>query len=59
MIRKEIEELGNKILILENECQQGINIEKNTQEMSQLISNLSFEEILQLNMYIEEKMLTK
>ena len=59
MIRKEIEELGNKILILENECQQGINIEKNTQEMSQLISDLSFEEILQLNMYIEEKMLTK
>jgi len=59
MIRKEIEELGNKILILENECQQGINIEKNTQEMTQLISNLSFEEILQLDMYIEEKMLTK
>ena len=27
-IMKEIEELGNKILILENECQQGINIEK-------------------------------
>ena len=59
MIRKEIEELGNKILILERECQQGINIEKNTQEMTQLISNLSFEEILQLDMYIEEKMLTK
>ena len=59
MIRKEIEKLGNKILILENECQQGINIEKNTQEMTQLISNLSFEEILQLNMYIEEKILTK
>ena len=59
MIRKEIEKLGNKILILENECQQGINIEKNTQEMTQLISNLSFEEILQLDMYIEEKMLTK
>lgn len=59
MIRKEIEELGNKILILEKECQQGINIEKNTQEMTQLISNLSFEEILQLDMYIEEKMLTK
>lgn len=59
MIRKEIEELGNKILILENKCQQGIDIEKNTQEMAQLISNLSFEEILQLDMYIEEKMLTK
>ncbi len=59
MIRKEIEKLGNKILILENECQQGINIEKNTQEMTQLVSNLSFEEILQLDRYIEEKMLTK
>ena len=59
MIREEIEKLGNKILILEKECQQGINIEKNTQEMSQLISTLSLEEIFQLDMYIEEKILTK
>jgi len=59
MIRKKIKNLGNKILILEKECQLGLNIEKNTQEMAQLISDLSFEEILQLNMYIEEKMLTK
>ena len=59
MIRKEIEKLGNRILILEKECQQNNNVEKNTQEMLDLISNLSIEDLLQLNMYIEEKILTK
>lgn len=54
MIREDLKKLGDKILILENLCQQGIDIEKNTQEMNNLISNLSFEEILEIGMYIEE-----
>lgn len=54
MIREDLKKLGDKILILENLCQQGIDIEKNTQEINNLISNLSFEEILEIGMYIEE-----
>lgn len=55
-----IKKLAKKIVKLELECQNGTNISKNMSKIEQLTRNLSLEEMLAIDTYIQEKkLLTK
>ena len=55
-----IKKLAEKIVKLELECQNGTNICKNMSKIEQLTRNLSLEEMLAIDTYIQEKkLLTK
>ena len=55
-----IKKLAKKIIKLELECQNGTNISKNMSKIEQLTRNLSLEEMLAIDTYIQEKkLLTK
>lgn len=55
-----IKKLAEKIVELELECQNGTNISKNMSKIEQLTRNLSLEEMLAIDTYIQEKkLLTK
>lgn len=58
--RKNIKELAERIANLEKECQFATNVSESMNKIEQLIQNLSLEEMLELDMYIQEnKLLTK
>ena len=58
MNNNKIKEVATKIVLLEQECQQG-NSNK-IQELEKIVSNLSLEEMLAINEYIyQKKLLTK
>lgn len=55
-----IKKLAEEIAKLELECQNGTNISKNMSKIEQLTRNLSLEEMLAIDTYIQEKkLLTK
>lgn len=55
-----IKKMAKKIVKLELECQNGTNISKNMSKIEQLTRNLSLEEMLAIDTYIQEKkLLTK
>lgn len=56
---KKIKQIAEEIILLEQECQQGINISENLQKMEELMGNLPFKDILKLNEIIEKNFLTK
>lgn len=57
---KKLIELAKQISILEKECQLGYNVQNNMNKIEQLISTLSIEEMLKIDMYItDKKFLTK
>lgn len=47
--------IAKKIYSLEKECQQGNNVLENLEEMARLSKNLSGEELLEIDEYIQEK----
>lgn len=58
MNNNKIKEVATKIILLEQECQQG-NSNK-IQELEKIVSNLSLEEMLAIDEYIyQKKLLTK
>lgn len=58
MNNNKIKEVATKIVLLEQECQQG-NSNK-IQELEKIVSNLSLEEMLTIDEYIyQKKLLTK
>ena len=58
MNNNKIKEVATKIVLLEQECQQG-NSNK-IQELEKIVSNLSLEEMLAIDEYIyQKKVLTK
>lgn len=58
MNNNKIKEVAAKIVLLEQECQQG-NSNK-IQELEKIVSNLSLEEMLAIDEYIyQKKLLTK
>lgn len=60
MNRKEMKEIANRLAKLERECQNGNNINENMLEMAQIVSSLSFEDLMRLDEYIINKnLLTK
>lgn len=55
-----IKKLAEEIVKLELKCQNGTNISKNMSKIEQLTRNLSLEEMLAIDTYIQEKkLLTK
>lgn len=55
-----IKKLAEEIVKLELECQNGTNISRNMSKIEQLTRNLSLEEMLAIDTYIQEKkILTK
>ena len=52
---KNLKEIAEQIILLEQECQQGINISENLIKMEKVMENLSLEELL----LIDEKILDK
>lgn len=55
---KRIKKIAKQIQQLEEECQQGNNISENLKKMEELMSNLPFEEMLELNEILEQNFLT-
>ena len=47
--------IAKKIYSLEKECQQGNNVLENLEEMTKLSKNLSGDELLEIDEYIQEK----
>ena len=54
-MKKNLEEIANRIAELESECDKGINISENMEEMTRLMCSVSFEDLFQLNEIIEKK----
>ena len=54
-MKKNLEEIVSQLVILEKECEKGINISENMEEMTKLMSSVSFEDLFQLNEIIERK----
>lgn len=52
---KKLKELAKQIYNLEQECQLGKNIQKNTNKIEQLIQSLSIEEMFIIDEYIINK----
>ena len=59
MNRKELREIADRLAKLERECQKGNNINENMQEMTLLVSKLSFEDMIRLDEILTKKLLTK
>ena len=49
-----IKSIAQRVAELEKECQQGINVSKNLEEMDKLMASLPFEDLLKLNLEIEK-----
>lgn len=54
MTNKEKNKIAIQIIEIENECQSGNNISKNLDKMTELVKHLSFQELIELNIYMEE-----
>lgn len=57
--KKTIQELATELMKIEKECQLGHNLSENISKMEQLIHNLSLEEMLEIDAYIQNYFLTK
>ena len=53
--KKQLKKIASKIIELENACQNNDNISKNMSEMENIMSNLSFEDMLPLLALLEER----
>ena len=55
---KNLKEIAEQIALLEQECQQGINISKNLEKMEKLMKDIPFDALLELNEIVEKNFLT-
>lgn len=51
---KNLKEIAEQIALLEQECQQGINISENLEKMDNLMKNIPFDKLLELNEILEK-----
>ena len=56
--KKELKTLAKKIIKLEKECQLGHSTDINMNKMLELMADLSFEELIYVDNYIQNKNLT-
>lgn len=54
MTRKEKIKIAQKLVELEQQCQQGNNISENLQTMDELIKSLCISDLMELDSYMEE-----
>ena len=57
-MKKNLKEIAEQIVLLEQECQQGINISENLEKMEILMKDIPFDALLELNEIVEKKFLT-
>lgn len=55
--KEKIKQLSHQIVILEKQCQRGINVQENINKMTNLLKDLSPEDLFELDEYILENML--
>lgn len=55
---KNLKEIAEQIVLLEQECQQGINISENLEKMEKLMKDIPFDALLELNEILEKNFLT-
>lgn len=55
---KNLKEIAEQIILLEQECQQGINISENLEKMEKLMKDIPFDALLELNEIVEKNFLT-
>ena len=55
---KNLKEIAEQIILLEQECQQGINISENLEKMEKLMEDIPFDALLELNEILEKNFLT-
>ena len=55
---KNLKEIAEQIVLLEQECQQGINISENLEKMEKLMEDVPFDALLELNEILEKNFLT-
>lgn len=53
--KKQLQKIASQIIKLESACQKSDNISKNMSEMENIMSNLSFEDMLPLLALLEER----
>ena len=52
--KNKIKNLAKEIALLEQECEQGINVSENLKKMEEIMTELPFEDLLKLNYEIEK-----
>lgn len=55
-MKKKLVKIANQILDLEEKLQAGENMNENLEKMEKLTSSLSFEELLEVNLFLESKL---
>lgn len=54
-----LKEVANKIYSLELECQEGKNVQENMTKIEEIMSSLSFTEVMQIDEYLTTKFFDK
>lgn len=55
-MKKKLVKIANQILALEEKLQAGENMNENLEKMEKLTNSLSFEELLEVNSFLESKL---
>lgn len=55
-MKKKLVKIANQILTLEEKLQAGENMNENLEKMEKLTNSLSFEELLEVNSFLESKL---
>ena len=55
-MKKKLVKIANQILTLEEKLQAGENMNENLEKMEKLTNSLSFEELLEVNSFLELKL---
>ena len=55
-MKKKLVKVANQIMAIEEKLQAGENMNENLEKMEKLINSLSFEDLLEVNDYLEKKL---
>lgn len=56
-MKKELEKIAQELIVLEKEMQKENNISENFKKMESLTSKLTFDEIIEMSMYLDDYMM--
>ena len=56
-MKKELEKIAQELIALEKEMQEGNNIPQNFKKMESLTKKLTFDEIIEMSMYLDDYMM--
>lgn len=55
-MKKKLVKVANQIMAIEEKLQAGENMNENLEKMEKLVNSLSFEDLLEVNDYLEKKL---